>query len=62
MYCIVLTGPTGDRDSLCRGLVTSRRGGQPALHLGASRLKENAQLELDLQVSCAKRHRSTAQA
>ena len=36
--------------------------GQPAtLHLGASRLKESTQLELDLQVACAKRHRSTAQ-
>ena len=41
MYCIVLTGPTGDHDSLRRGAPTSRRGGQAALHLGVSRLKKH---------------------
>ena len=30
-----------DHNSLCQGLVTSRRAGKPALHLGASRLKES---------------------
>ena len=42
MYRIVLIGPTGDHDSLRQGLVTSRRGGQPALHLGVHPDSRNA--------------------
>ena len=40
MYCIVLIGPAGDHDSIRRGLPTSRRGGEAALHLGVFQPKE----------------------
>ena len=47
MYCIVLTGPTGDHDSLRRG---GPGGAWPGLHFGAAPLQESTptQLELDL--------------
>ena len=60
LYCAVPTWPTGDHDSLRRGRAT---WGQPALLLGAARLRDStpAQWGLDLQISCAKMHRSDAQ-
>ena len=44
-------------------LLMGQGQGQPALHLGAARLRDSTQAQrgLDHQVSCAKRHRSAAQ-
>ena len=70
MYCIVLPGPTRDRNPLHGGLLgppSSQLQGAPragvCLHStpqGPDRSRPG-NLELDLQVSCAQRHRSTAQ-